>query len=109
MARHASNRERMQRMALEAQLTAAEKAAKKAEQAALGGAPKKSTTRKKAATAARPGLKLIWKVVDPESREVATFPFPQKDAAEAKAAELHAEKGREHRVVGVKVPLDEVV
>ncbi|MEM7165497.1 MAG: hypothetical protein AAF581_08535 [Planctomycetota bacterium] len=102
MPRRASNRERLQRMALEAELTAAEKADKPA-------APKKRATKKSESAPSRPGLKLVWKVFDARSKVVAAFPFPLKEKAERKAADLCEETGQAYTVRGVKVPLDEVV
>ena len=125
MAKRASNRERVQRMALEAELTAKDQAKKKAAKKSTTkksttkksttkkSTTKKSTTRKtttqRATAASGERLKLVWKIFDSKSKVVAVFPYPQKDAAAAKAEQLAKKSGKEYRVNGVKVPLDEVV
>lgn len=99
MARRFSGRELRERLALEAELTAKEKAEK---QQLREQKPRSSKSPAAASPTGR--SKMVWQVVDPGLREVATFPFPQGDEARAKAAELTARLGREHKVRSVKVP-----
>ncbi len=112
MARSASNRDRIQKLALEAELTAKEKSEKPKKK-------KKKTTKKSSTTAAKTRapskaraaaggrVKLVWKVFDPAHKEIATFPYPQKEAAEAKASQRSDSTGKVFVVRGVKVPMDE--
>ncbi|MGE3164491.1 MAG: hypothetical protein AB7O52_06280 [Planctomycetota bacterium] len=107
----------MQRLALEAELTAKEKAAQKkgdgeAEASVVGKGGKAATksksksSSKSASPASASGRqKLVWRVLDSKSKVMATFPYPRKAEADAKAAELTAKSGQEHRVRSVKVPL----
>jgi len=95
----AGNRERIQRLALEAELTAEEKA----REPKL--AAKKSRTRKSAALATGGRLKKVWTVFDRSHVEVESFPFPSKTEAETLAAELSEETGAEYFVREQKVPL----
>lgn len=107
----------MDRLALEAELTAKEKATKKTAKKTTKKAAKKvakKTTRKtkttKAAAAKSEGrLKLVWRVFSPTSKVIATFAYPAKDEAEAKAAKMTEKSGEEHRVRGVKIPLEEEI
>jgi hypothetical protein len=50
-------------------------------------------------------MKFIWSVVDENSKEVATFPYPAKAEAEARASELSAKTGKPHKVNPVRVPM----
>ena len=94
MAKRVSNKERVQRAALEAELTAKDKAekkkttkktAKKTTKKATKKVTKKAAPRKKAAASSGGALKVVWKVFDPASKEVGAFPYPQKDKAEERA------------------------
>ena len=51
-------------------------------------------------------MKIIWRVLDPNSKAVAAFPYPKKDDADAKAAALSKRHDKEYRVRPVKVPLN---
>ena len=46
----------------------------------------------------RQRMKFIWQVVDANSKAIADFPYREKDAAEARAAELSETKGKTHFV-----------
>jgi hypothetical protein len=50
-------------------------------------------------------MKLIWTVVDANSKEIASFPYPAKAEAEARASELSEKTGKTHRVDSVRVPM----
>ena len=119
MAKRMSNRERIQRQAMEVAATekekdeemATKKTAKKttkktAKKAAKKTAKKKtssSTTKKPAATAKR--LRIVWTVFDDRLKEVASFPYPEKDAADKKAAALTKKSGKDHVVRPNKVEM----
>ena len=68
---------------------------------------KKTGTAKKAAkkTASAQRMKAVWKVFNDNFREVGCFPYPEKAAAEAKAAQLTRKTGKEHFVNAIKVPM----
>jgi hypothetical protein len=73
-------------------LSGGQRAEKAAKSAAKPKAPKraKRTTKKKVDSGR---LRLVWGVFDNSNQQVATFPFPERRAAEEKAAQL-TEKGR---------------
>ncbi len=97
MAKRLSNRQRIDRMAEEASIEAEEKEPKTE--------VRKASRSKK--TAPKPKrMKFIWSVVDANSKEVASFPYPAKDAAEARAAELSEKTGKAHTVNCVRVPME---
>jgi len=50
-------------------------------------------------------MKFIWTVVDEKSKELASFPYPGKGDAEARAAELSKKTGKAHTVNLVRVPM----
>ena len=52
-------------------------------------------------------MKMVWKVIDTKYKVVATFPFPEEEAANAKAAKLTASRGEEYRVKSAKVSATE--
>lgn len=81
----------------------------KAEEAAAGKKEKvekkkKTTTRKKAvATVSR--RKIVWKVFDVSYKEVACFPYPEKDKAYTTAEDLTKKKNKSYFVNDVSVPM----
>ena len=97
------SRERRQRMALEKELEAKEKAELAAKREATGSTRKSS---KSTAAAAGTRMKMVWQVYDVSMKEVAVYPYPQKAQAEAHAAELSEKKGKEHGVRSIQVPMD---
>src|SRR5215211_3952346 len=68
-------------------------------------APAKSKS--KAVKAAKPAarMRIVWTVVNDAFKPVATFEYAQKDAAEAKAAELTAKGKGTHFIQKVKEPM----
>ena len=74
MVKRMSNKERIQQLAAEAAAGEEAEAEKK----------KKTTPRKKATTAVQ-RQKAVWKVFDSNYKEVACFPYSEKDEAYAKA------------------------
>ncbi len=98
MAKRTSNKDRIRNKALEADAKAEEK--KKA--AAEPKAKKEKVTSQKASVR----LMVLWKVYNPLFKEVAAFPYRDKDKAEAKAAELSKKYGKEYTVRDDKVPMD---
>jgi hypothetical protein len=93
-----SNSERLERMAEEASIKAEEKESK-------AGVRKASGSRKTAPKQKR--MKLVWSVVDENSKEIASFPYPGKGEAEARAAELSKKRGKAHTVNCVRVPMED--
>jgi hypothetical protein len=96
MAKRLSNRQRIERMAEEASIKAEEKEPKTVVRKASG-------SRKAAPTPKR--MKFIWRVVDEKSKEIASFPYPGKCEAEARASELSEKTGKAHAVNLVRVPM----
>ncbi len=66
-------------------------------------APKKSRATKPAKPTAR--MRIVWQVVNDAFKPIATFEFSQKEAAEAKAAEMTAKGKGTHFVQKVKEPM----
>lgn len=98
MAKRLSNKQRIERMAEEAAIKAEDKEPKK-------DVRKESGSRKTSPTHKR--MKFIWKVVDANAKEVASFPYQGQSAAEARAAELSAKTGTVHTVNRVRVPMED--
>jgi len=96
MAKRLSNRQRIERMAEEASIKAEDKEPKT-------GVRKASGSRKTAPKQKR--MKFIWTVVDENSKEIASFPYPAKGEAEARASELSEKTGKAHTVNCVRVPM----
>lgn len=113
-----SSRERLERKAAEAEISAKEKSGKsekssekseRPEKKALS--PTKSTksrsTSKKGSLTAAVRQKVVWKVFNAAFKEVAIFPHPNKAEADAMAVKLTSESGQSHFVNSVKIPFDE--
>jgi hypothetical protein len=98
MAKRLSNRRRIERMAEEASIKAEEKEPKR-EVRKASGSRKTSPTQKR--------MKFIWKVVDANSREVASFPYQGQSEAEARALEFSEKTGKAHTVNRVRVPMED--
>jgi len=98
-----SNSERIREKAAEAAAAEKEKKQKKKKVAKK----KKKTTSRKKATKATMRHKLIWVIFDESYKEVARFPYPEKDKAEAKAKELAKKKDKKFLVRDVKVPMED--
>jgi hypothetical protein len=97
MVKRMSNKERIQQLAAEAAAGEEAKAENK----------KKTTTPRKKATTAIERQKAVWKVFDSNYKEVACFPYSEKDEAYAKADVLTKKKNNKHFVNEVKVPMEE--
>jgi len=106
MVRRLSNRARIEQKAAEAEAAKAEKTEKKTKTAKKKTTSKKTTTKKKTA-AGSIRQKLVWKVANTNFKEVAIFPYPEKKAADAKAAELTEKTGKNHFVNAIKVPMED--
>jgi hypothetical protein len=50
-------------------------------------------------------MKFIWTIVDEKAKEIASFPYPAKDEAQAQAAALSEKTGKAHTVNQVRVPM----
>ncbi len=98
MAKRLSNRQRIERMAEEASMKTEDKKPKT-------GARKVSGSRKTSPIQKR--MKFIWRVVDENSKEIASFPYPGKCEAEARASELSEKTGKAHTVNCVRVPMED--
>lgn len=113
MAKKMSNKERIQRQAMEAEAKEKAKAEKKAGKKAGKKAEKKTPTarapraEKKTEKEKSTRLKVVWVIFDDRFKEVRTFPYAEKAAAEAKAAQLTEKSGKEHVVNPIKVPVDD--
>lgn len=100
MAMRTSSRERIARRAQEAAIGAQEKTPK----AASKRAGVKAKTPAKERSARR--MKSVWKVFNDNMKEVACFPYPERERAAARAAELTRKTGKEHFVNEIKVPME---
>lgn len=87
MGRRMSNRDRIERLRAEAAAAEREKA-------------------KRRAGEGEARLKLVWAVKDPGGEVLCTYPYPQRDMAEAEARRRRAGDGRSYFVAPEKVPLD---
>lgn len=96
MVNRMSSKERIQQLAEEAATGEKAKAEKK----------KKTTTRKKA-TATVKRHKAVWKVFNDSHKEVACFPYSEKDEAYARAGDLTRKKNNNHFVNEIKVPMED--
>jgi hypothetical protein len=104
-----SSKERLQRLALEAELTAKEKAEKKKVKAVGTAAEEPSgkvAPARKKAVAAPKRQKLVWKVFNASYKEVGVFPYPQKAEADAMCTKLQDKSGQPHFVNAVSVPME---
>jgi len=115
MASRMSNRDRIQRMAQEAEATKREKAEKakapgkakakaKAKKKAKPGATRKATGRAKAA---KGRMKIVWAVCVPAGKALKIFPYREKAEAQAEADRLTAKKGTLHVVRSERQPMEE--
>jgi hypothetical protein len=96
-----SSKERLQQMAEEAAAGGELKAEKKA---------KKATTTKKVAKSIIKREKVVWKIFDGSYKEVACFPYSEKDDAFAKLEERKQKKsGTSFFINEVKVPMGDDV
>ncbi len=100
MAKRMTSKERILKMAEEAVAGKEKKAEKKAEK------KKKPTTRKKKVETVK-RYKAVWKVFDTGYKEVACFPYSEKDEANAKAKDLTKKKNNNHFVNEIKVLMKE--
>jgi len=105
MAKRLSNRQRIERMAEEASIKAKDKEQDAEDTEPKPRARKASSSRKTAPKQKR--IKLIWRVVDANSKEIASFPYPAKDEAQARASELSEKTGKTHTVNSVRVPMED--
>lgn len=95
MAHKFSNRERIHRRALEAEISKREREPEAGSEA--------GATRRPGGGAGR--VKLVWRVYGPQHKEVATFAFKDRDQADAEAARLTEKLGKPHVVKSVRVPV----
>ncbi len=101
MVKRVSSKERLQQMAEEAAAGEEVKEEKK---------KKKATTTKKAAKSIIKREKVVWKVFDASYKEVACFPYAQKDEAFAKLEERKHKKSTVNFFINeVKVPMEDDV
>ena len=103
MAKRLSNRQRIERMAEEASIEAEDKEQEAEDKEPKPSVRKASRSRKTAPIQKR--IKFIWRVVDENSKEMASFPYPAKGEAEARASELSEKTGKAHTVNCVRVPM----
>jgi len=105
MAKRLSNRQRIERMAEEASIKAEDKEQGAEDKEPKARVRKASGSRKTAPKQKR--VKFIWSVVDENSKEMASFPYPAKGEAEARASELSEKTGKAHTVNLVRVPMED--
>ena len=98
MAKRLSNRQRIERMAEEVSIKTEDKEPKPSVR-------KASRSRKTAPLQRR--MKFTWRVVDENSKEIASFPYREKCEAEARASELSDKTGKAHTVNCVRVPMED--
>lgn len=103
MAKRMSNKDRIQRQALEVAAKDKETAEKKKTVKTTASGSKK---KEKEADRTK-SLKIVWKIFNDRFKEVGTFPYGEKAAAEAKAAALTNKSGKKHFVNPIKVPKDD--
>lgn len=126
MASRLSNRDRIQRMAQEAEAakkekTVAAKAKPKKKVAPKKAAPKKAAAKKKTAAKKKPTVKkaasrkkaavkgrvkIVWAVCVPAGKALKIFPFREKAEAQAEAEKLTAKKGTLHVVRSERQPME---
>ena len=100
MVKRMTSKERIQQMAEEAAVGEEVKAEKK---------KKKATTVKKTAKSIIKREKVVWKIFDAGYKEVACFPYSQKDEAFAKLDERKLKKSTVNYFINeVKVPMEDV-
>jgi len=89
----------------------AEEASIEAEEKEQGAEEREPKTRVRKASGSKKAapkpkrMKLVWAVIDGNYKEVASFPYPAKAEAEARATELSEKTGKPHRVDSVRVPM----
>ncbi len=94
-------------------MTSKERLQQKAEEAVAGEElktekKKKATTTKKAAKTLIKREKVVWKIFDASYKEVACFPYSQKDEAFAKLEERKLKKSTVNYFINeVKVPMED--
>ncbi len=100
MVKRMTSKERIQQMAEEAEAGEELKAEKK---------KKKATTTRKVAKSIIKREKVVWKIFDASYKEVACFPYAQKDEAFAKLEERKLKKSTVNFFINeVKVPMEDV-
>ncbi len=101
MVKRVSSKERLQQMAEEAEAGEELKVEKK---------KKKVTTTKKVAKSVIKREKVVWKIFDASYKEVACFPYSEKDEAFAKLEERKQKKSTTSFFINeVKVPMEDDV
>ncbi len=95
MVKKMSNKEKILRLAEEAAAGIKEKSGKK-----------KTTTRKKATPTIK-RYKAVWKVFNDSHKEVACFPYSEKDEAYARADDLTKKKNNNYFVNEIKVSMED--
>ena len=101
MVKRVSSKERLQQMAEEAEAGEELKAEKK---------KKKATTTRKTAKSIIKREKVVWKIFDAGYKEIACFPYAEKDEAFAKLEERKQKKSTVNFFINeVKVPMEDDV
>ncbi len=102
MVKRMTSKERLQQMAEEAEAGEEQKAEKKKKKA--------TTTTKKAAKSVIKREKVVWKIFDASYKEIACFPYSEKDEAFAKLEERKQKKSTTSFFINeVKVPMEDDV
>ncbi len=109
MVKRMTSKERIQKMAEEA-AAGEEVKAEKAKKTTTKKATTKKATTKKAAKSVIKREKVVWKVFDANYKEIACFPYAQKDEAFAKLDERKQKKSTVNYFINeVKVPMEDDV
>lgn len=101
-----SNNERLERMAAEKAAAAREREEKAAQKKKTKAKTTKKRASSKSAAASTERMRIVWAVCNHLGDPVKTFPYPEKDKAEAEAARLTKDKGKRHYVESTKVPVE---
>ncbi len=113
MARHSSNRERIERMAKEAEVGRQEKAAGGTKKDASAKKTTKKTAKKtakkttrKTASKSVERTRIVWLVCDQSGSAVKTYPYPEEKAAREEAERRTKDTGKTHFVTRGEVPFE---
>jgi hypothetical protein len=103
-----SNRDRIAHLRAEADATAREKAAAKADKAAQPAQPAKPRKAKSKTSVGKSTgrVRIVWFVCDPSGKEVKRFPYAQEKEAREEALQQATATGRTYFVKQADVPFE---
>jgi hypothetical protein len=97
MMKRLSNKERIERMAEEASINVEDQEPK---------TDVRKASRSRKTLPIRKRMKFVWRVVDWNSKQIASFPYAGESDAQARASELSEKTGKAHTVSRVRVPME---